>query len=877
MSSSHVGMSQGARWWQCALQVNPFAYLAANGKAVAEFTDEDSYNAAMVEAFAAAGVDAIAIMDHWRVDTGESLRKAAVDAGITVFPGFEATSKEGVHLLIIYDPAASVANINRHIGECGIPADCVDARPGNKDTLEILACADRWGAAVIAAHVTSGGGLLDKLSGQTAAGIWTDNRLHAVAHGGVPLSQAHQSILANKDSVYRRSNPVAVLRAADVSKPEDVLKSGSRCWIKLSTPTIGALDLAFRTPDTRVTNDNPATVAHPVIRGIRWEGGFLDDVAIRFNESLNVLIGGRGSGKSTVLESVRYVFGIQPLGYVSANEHDAMINGVLGAGAKISVEVETQNPRAARFTIERLVGSAPVVRDSNGDILKSTPVDILNNAEAFGQRELAELARDKVSLTSLLSRYLPPTESNLASDATHDLAASRSSILKANAELSSLHDRASRRLVVAERLEQFKAAGVEEKLREHEEAQREDAALMEARASLDVDLKLSPFIVGSDRLDEASGGELPRQDILLQAKNVIETFNQAVSGAENTLRVALQEAQAQLDTLSEEWRQATSTIRDGLALVLRELQPDGVDGDEYLRLKKEWADLANVPKSLRNKQDQLAGLRTQRHALLIEIEDGRAARLRSLQKEAKKVSKRLQGILRANVRDGQDRSALVTLLADGVGGRLDRVRTAIETADALSPRSFVDTCRQGADAIIKQYPKITPNQASQLAGADEETLLLAEELDFPLTTDLELNVGSKDDPVWRSLDNLSTGQKATALLLLLMHRGDGPLIIDQPEDDLDNRFIFDDIVPRLRSTKGQRQVIVSSHNANIPVLGDAEQIVALSAEDDGSGLRGSVIPGGSGSIDQPIIRRMIEELLEGGREAFNTRRYLYGF
>ena len=110
-----------------------------------------------------------------------------------------------------------------------------------------------------------------------------------------------------------------------------------------------------------------------------------------------------------------------------------------------------------------------------------------------------------------------------------------------------------------------------------------------------------------------------------------------------------------------------------------------------------------------------------------------------------------------------------------------------------------------------------------------------------------------------------------------MHRGDGPLIIDQPEDDLDNRFIHHDIVPRIRKAKSDRQLIFSSHNANIPVLGDADQIVTLVAEDIDDAVTGRIAEGGLGSIDREPVRIMVEELLEGGRDAFNTRRYLYGF
>lgn len=233
MTSEFDVLPEGAGWNRCALQVNPFTYLEASGQSAEEFGDETSYNAAIVAALVEAGIGVIAITDHWCVDSGTSLCAAAKSAGITVFPGFEATAKDGVHLLVLFDPATDTANINRNIGECGIPADCHESRPGSKDTIELLECAERWGAVTVAPHVTTGGGLLDKLSGQSAVQAWTDARLHAVASGGGTPSQGHAAILANKDAAYRRGNPVALLRAADISNPSDVAKTGSSCWIKL--------------------------------------------------------------------------------------------------------------------------------------------------------------------------------------------------------------------------------------------------------------------------------------------------------------------------------------------------------------------------------------------------------------------------------------------------------------------------------------------------------------------------------------------------------------------------------------------------------------------------------------------------------------------
>ena len=103
------------------------------------------------------------------------------------------------------------------------------------------------------------------------------------------------------------------------------------------------------------------------------------------------------------------------------------------------------------------------------------------------------------------------------------------------------------------------------------------------------------------------------------------------------------------------------------------------------------------------------------------------------------------------------------------------------------------------------------------------------------------------------------------------------MVVDQPEDDLDNKFVYDSIVPRVRQSKKSRQLLFASHNANIPVLGDADQIIGLQAIERDGVVVGQLDPGGVGSIDHRPVRALVEELLEGGKEAFEMRRYLYGF
>ena len=153
-----------------------------------------------------------------------------------------------------------------------------------------------------------------------------------------------------------------------------------------------------------------------------------------------------------------------------------------------------------------------------------------------------------------------------------------------------------------------------------------------------------------------------------------------------------------------------------------------------------------------------------------------------------------------------------------------------------------------------------------------------EELRLAPITKAELNVAAEGQTEeWRALDSLSSGQKATAVLLLLLLESDAPLIVDQPEDDLDNRFITDGIVPTMRREKRKRQFIFTTHNANIPVLGDAELIVGLVTRPDNGRVRGEMPLDQMGSIDSPSVRALVEELLEGGKDAFEMRRRKYHF
>lgn len=148
----------GARFYRCALQVNPFAYHGRHAKQ-SNYQNEAVYNAAIIEACHANNIEAIAVTDHYRINDSLGLVNAARAAGIFVFGGFEAASSDGVHFLCLYDPDKD-SLLERFIGKFGVHDHASLSPLGDKNCLELLECAHDQGGIAIAAHVAADNGLL---------------------------------------------------------------------------------------------------------------------------------------------------------------------------------------------------------------------------------------------------------------------------------------------------------------------------------------------------------------------------------------------------------------------------------------------------------------------------------------------------------------------------------------------------------------------------------------------------------------------------------------------------------------------------------------------------------------------------------------------
>jgi DNA repair ATPase RecN len=887
-----LALPYGARFYRCAFQVNPFSYVQRHPKpGSASYTSEAEYNDAIIKALLAAKIEAIAVTDHYRVDGSASLIEAARSAGLIVFPGFEAVSADSVHLLCLFDSDTPHATLERFIGACGI-TDQTDSHPspnGTKYALDLIECAAKdWNSIVIAAHIASNGGVLYEIGKQHRANVWKSPHLLAGSLPG-PVDQAPTNvvpILKNQNPDYKRERPLAIVNAQDISSPEDVSRPGAWCWVKMADVSIEGLRQAFLDPESRIRlQTDPVPGDHAEFVAITWQGGdfhFQNGTSIHFNRDLNVLVGGRGTGKSTIIESIRYVLGLEPKGDEAKKAHEGVIKSVLKSGTKISLLVRSYRPDKHHYTIERTIPNPPVVKDENGDILSLSPLDVVPQAEVFGQHEISELTKDGAKLTRLLEKFVPREGQRIErkQELRQQLERSRSQIVDVKTQLQQTVEKLGTLPGLEDKLKRYQEAGLEDKLKDQSLIVKEEGLLKEIKT------RLTPLREAEEGLRNAlpvdtlflspdSLVDLPGAPTLSKAVPIFEQLNTAMLGHVEGIAQTIAQAEQAFIEVDTEWGQRKQSVQEAYEAILRELQQAKIDGEEFIRLRKQIEDLRPLKEKETSLQVTLKTLEINRRKLIDAWEEMKRSEYQAISDAAGKVSKELKERVRVKVQYAGDIRPLISLLREELGGATMNAtnQQRLQDREDISLSAFAQACRDGKDALVQGY-SLTPSAAEKIIQSGESLFMRIEELELPSTTRIELNVSpSGVDPEWKALDELSTGQKATAVLLLLLLDSEAPLVVDQPEDDLDNRFIADGVVRIMRDKKRQRQFIFSTHNANIPVLGDAELIVGLQVRDG----KGEIPLEHMGAIDNKSVRHLVGEVLEGGQAAFELRRLKYGY
>jgi hypothetical protein len=309
---------------------------------------------------------------------------------------------------------------------------------------------------------------------------------------------------------------------------------------------------------------------------------------------------------------------------------------------------------------------------------------------------------------------------------------------------------------------------------------------------------------------------------------ILEKLLNEIGTGERIIREAVSAASESIQQVRAEWEPKQKEAEQIFQETLRQLKADGHDGTKYVAVKSHIERLNPKEKELATRTGNLTILQKKRAELLAKWEAIKAQDIRELQKAARKVSKRLKDGVRVTVRRGASLQQLEAVLRKHCRGNISQPLDPLRTNQTLNLTELATAIMNGAPTLVASHG-FSQASAERIVSGGSSLAMEVEECELPPEAVLELNVGTEEAHNWKPLEELSTRQKATAVLLLLLLEANAPLIVDQPEDDLDNRFIADCIVPAMRDEKRRRQFLFSTHNANIPVLGDAEQIIGLTS------------------------------------------------
>jgi energy-coupling factor transporter ATP-binding protein EcfA2 len=618
-----------------------------------------------------------------------------------------------------------------------------------------------------------------------------------------------------------------------------------------------------------------------LVEKIEINGGFLPGLNVNIPPGLTCIIGPRGSGKSTLAEALRFaVCGTSgaPKGSVD------LIQANLAGGALVTITAKAEG--SSRYTIKRGFKQQPVLLTSDGrtintvDLDRGTflPLDAYSSLEieAIADEVLGQKRRnllDELCTERIRTIHQSLAESGRALDANADgIRTAQRTIQDLTEQTEELGDVRAHLSALAP-LDREPTADFVRLSRQQQLNQREIAKLDTADQDLRTlvqtldQLRRDAQLAFKARLAErqsANADILRRYDDLLAASlGLVEEHVSAISGQ-------IREAQ---DTVAQA-RQSVAQAHSSHASELAKLTALNQAASEHARVR---AALEQQVVKLQALEEQRSELNVELKTLLERRKSLKTThilmrdQISAMREEVASELQREAGErVRIRIMRNADHLAYQQMLVDALrGARVRNHDEIITTLMQLRPEQLAQLIQANDCDSFEELTAFGSERSRKILDAFRESVdpLALEVITIEDKIGIELNVSSAGKPNFRDASDLSRGQKCTALLPILLARRDSPLLIDQPEDNLDNHFIFETVVNVVQRLKKRRQMIFITHNANIPVLAEADLVLVMNSD----GRVGVVEK--SGTVDE--CREQIIDLLEGGREAFELRSRRY--
>ncbi|MCB9365540.1 MAG: hypothetical protein H6587_13290, partial [Flavobacteriales bacterium] len=880
-----------------------------------------------------------AVTDHNTPLGIKEIQAAAKDKPITIFPGVEITcDSTKIHLLILFDPSKGEEEVKSFLSKCDIEHSVYGDQLAstNKSVVQVANIVrDKCNAIVIPAHIDEFSGIFnlshqnlidfyerpDITAVQVVHKAFYDNNVPADFHS--QLVQYYGNTKSTID-VTAWKKPVDLAKEKNISiltfsdNPHKVGDSrhglwgiGSRfTWIKMDEiPSLEGLRQAFLLPEHRVMNDFDIKDSDPNKQPVIWfkslkvTGTNLttkQDLEIDFNPQLNTIIGGRGSGKSSILRFIRGVFNRavnladfedllkeQNLFYKKADtSHKKETIGVFDLDTSV-VEIEIVRKEVLYKIVASKINSASsqlieVFKwiDGSWALVKDDDKDFLEifEFEQYSQKQIYEIAKNPNALRERIDNAIPVLQDVLErkSKIANEFLEARTSLRTKQGTIGGKTKIKTDLEDINNTLKAIDKSGITTTIKSTDffvEDQKPIKSFTELIDELKLALEQVKASFTIPTIDTVSIQESHREEI----ENLIQNATQSIIQQEKELDKIILEVGKLKSTFdlaiqNSDWQKALSSLLAEIEEKKKALSESEIEAlSKYQQLKLVVIDKQQELKAIEAIEKEIIDINAKCTNLLKEYVDvcKEITEIRSTfisdHITADNIKIEIKGFRNQDDFESQIRSIISN--DSSFGDDIEKLKTLCFTGIV---ENKIKDCKKAildahySDISSEHFGGHFKNALRKLSPSQIDSIEL-----FMPEDEIIVKYKPEGSTGFKPLSTASAGQKTAAILTFLLSFGDIPLLLDQPEDDLDNRLVYDLVVKGLKKAKEKRQIIVVTHNANIPVNGDAEYILSM----DSTTTDIKVLH--SGTVENSAIKKEICDVMEGSEKAFQLRSERY--
>lgn len=919
-------MDKGAHFFNCDFQVHTPRDNQWHGLEAVTDEERNKYADEFVKACREKKINAVAITDHHDLVFYKYIKEAAkretddngniIEDGnqLVVFPGMELTlSTPPCQAILLLDPSLteddfnnvlaklSIEKVGENVSKLGAVVRINDSAINNLNDLckkldDLPSLKNKY---ILLPNVSSKGS--DTILRQGYQEIYKGMKCIAGYVDGKKKDDDSWKNKINGGDPNYGNKSIAVIQTSDNRNRNFTELGTATSWIKWSIPTTEALRQAFLAKESRVFDEEPRLPNQWIETIDISDSKFFGSMHINFNQQYNAIIGGRGTGKSTILEYIRWSL-YDEIIYDDDNPIDMKRKRIIETLTG-NIKVVFYND-GVRYVLKRdKDGSKPLLKIGDSEF-EETEVEFIKKIfplQSYSQKQLSSVSNNTQEIDRLLNMNEHEKEDidNEIQQTREIIKNKYEEVIKYNNYIKDKNILLSQKNSLIEQKKQLNSSLINITPDQKEIIAQKEKYIYNGNMVNQIIQKFSSI---TDKLSDLKKIEIsknygtePKEINDFWKTNSTEIIDTEKAINEQVEMLILLKAQIEncVNKISTSWTKE----EEKYLKIYKEI--DGENIKNKLTLEK----ILNIDKEI-NKID-----------ISIEEIEQKIQDSGDCKEEYKKAKEKWYELHDKNIELSQQECSRINELSNGyIYSEVEKKLNEDKTISILKKmfqgtRISEEKCRGIISQINKQNEVIKNwidmlEEISSLINSEKDTdvatittkilsaagvnakekelirerieneqivNLICKKVEFEKS--LKYVVNRKDDEKIL-FENASAGQQATALLYILLNQEGEPLLIDQPEDDIDSNAITE-IIKLIWNCKKNRQIIFTSHNANMVVNGDAELILVCDYRDDGNFSLGNIKV--EGAIDDLNVKKEITTIMEGGERAFKLRQAKYGF